>query len=128
MSSLLSLGCYTLIMLSAAGAARAEQAQDRARQLEYDPKTGQWTQSEPPVPDTPLGDLQLARQAFARGKYGPAYRRIKKWLETYGPEDGKRWLVYWRLFFLICAEVWNLGQGREYLVSHYLFEKPRGGC
>ena len=48
--------------------------------------------------------------------------------ETYGPGDGKRWLVYWRLFFLICAEVWNLGQGREYLVSHYLFEKPRGGC
>jgi cyclopropane-fatty-acyl-phospholipid synthase len=47
--------------------------------------------------------------------------------ETYGPEDGNRWLVYWRLFFLICAEVWNLGQGREYLVSHYLFEKPRGG-
>jgi cyclopropane-fatty-acyl-phospholipid synthase len=48
--------------------------------------------------------------------------------ETYGPEDGNRWLVYWRLFFLICAEVWNLGQGREYLVSHYLFKKPRGGC
>jgi outer membrane protein assembly factor BamD (BamD/ComL family) len=55
--------------------------------LEYDPRTGQWTESEPPVPDTPLGDLQLARQAFARGKYGPAYRRIKKWLKTYGPED-----------------------------------------
>jgi len=47
--------------------------------------------------------------------------------ETYGPENGNRWLVYWRLFFLICAEVWNLEQGREYLVSHYLFEKPRGG-
>jgi cyclopropane-fatty-acyl-phospholipid synthase len=48
--------------------------------------------------------------------------------ETYGPGDGDRWLVYWRLFFLICAEVWNLGQGREYLVSHYLFEKSRRGC
>jgi len=43
--------------------------------------------------------------------------------ETYGSADGERWLVYWRLFFLVCAEVWNLGQGREYLVSHYLFEK-----
>jgi len=43
--------------------------------------------------------------------------------ETYGPAEGNRWLVYWRLFFLICAEVWNLGQGREYLISHYLFEK-----
>lgn len=48
--------------------------------------------------------------------------------ETYGPRNGDRWLVYWRLFFLICAEVWNLGQGREYLVSHYLFEKLKGGC
>jgi len=43
--------------------------------------------------------------------------------ETYGPADGNRWLIYWRLFFLVCAEVWNLGQGCEYLVSHYLFEK-----
>jgi cyclopropane-fatty-acyl-phospholipid synthase len=48
--------------------------------------------------------------------------------ETYGPRNGNRWLVYWRLFFLVCAEVWNLGKGREYLVSHYLFEKLKGGC
>jgi cyclopropane-fatty-acyl-phospholipid synthase len=48
--------------------------------------------------------------------------------ETYGSKDGNRWLIYWRLFFLICAEVWNLRQGREYLVSHYLFEKLKGEC
>jgi cyclopropane-fatty-acyl-phospholipid synthase len=48
--------------------------------------------------------------------------------ETYGADEGKRWHVYWRLFFLVCAEVWNLGQGREYLVSHYLFEGDKGGC
>jgi len=52
-------------------------------------------------------------------------RRIM--LETYGPADGNRWLVYWRLFFLICAEVWQLEQGREYLVSQTLFEKTGGG-
>ena len=46
---------------------------------------------------------------------------------TYGPQNETRWLVYWRLFFLICAQVWNLGKGREYLVSHYLFEKPQAG-
>jgi cyclopropane-fatty-acyl-phospholipid synthase len=45
--------------------------------------------------------------------------------EIYGPEDAKRWYIYWRLFFLVCAEVWNLRGGREYLVSHYLFEKQR---
>jgi cyclopropane-fatty-acyl-phospholipid synthase len=47
--------------------------------------------------------------------------------ETYGTENEILWLANWRLFFLICSEVWNLNGGREYLVSHYLFEKRRGG-
>jgi cyclopropane-fatty-acyl-phospholipid synthase len=47
---------------------------------------------------------------------------------TYGPENETLWLANWRLFFLICSEVWNFGGGREYLVSHYLFEKRKGGC
>jgi len=48
--------------------------------------------------------------------------------ETYGAENETLWLAKWRLFFLICGEVWDLGGGREYLVSHYLFEKRKGGC
>ena len=48
--------------------------------------------------------------------------------ETYGAENESLWLANWRLFFLICGEVWDLGGGREYLVSHYLFEKRKGGC
>jgi cyclopropane-fatty-acyl-phospholipid synthase len=51
----------------------------------------------------------------------PEVRRIMA--ETYGPENATRWLANWRLFFLICGEVWSLDGGREYLVSHYLFEK-----
>ncbi len=51
----------------------------------------------------------------------PEVRRIL--VETYGAANETRWLVNWRLFFLICSEVWNLGGGREYLVSHYLFDK-----
>jgi cyclopropane-fatty-acyl-phospholipid synthase len=43
--------------------------------------------------------------------------------QTYGPANETRWLANWRLFFLACAEVWNLCQGSEYLVSHYLFAK-----
>jgi cyclopropane-fatty-acyl-phospholipid synthase len=46
---------------------------------------------------------------------------------TYGAENETLWLANWRLFFLICSEVWNLGGGTEYLVSHYLFKKRRGG-
>jgi cyclopropane-fatty-acyl-phospholipid synthase len=45
--------------------------------------------------------------------------------ETYGSESETRWLVNWRLFFLVCSEVWDLEGGHEYLVSHYLFEKRR---
>ncbi|MGD8243792.1 MAG: cyclopropane-fatty-acyl-phospholipid synthase family protein [Anaerolineae bacterium] len=42
--------------------------------------------------------------------------------QTYGSEQETRWLVNWRLFFLACEETWGLRSGREYLVSHYLFE------
>jgi cyclopropane-fatty-acyl-phospholipid synthase len=47
--------------------------------------------------------------------------------ETYGAENETLWLANWRLFFLVCSEVWNLEAGRQYLVSHYLFEKRKGG-
>lgn len=43
--------------------------------------------------------------------------------ETYGPENETQWLANWRLFFLICGEAWNCRDGREYLISHYLFGK-----
>jgi cyclopropane-fatty-acyl-phospholipid synthase len=53
-------------------------------------------------------------------------RQVRRVLaEAYGSENETRWLANWRLFFLVCSEVWDLGGGREYLVSHYLFEKQR---
>lgn len=42
---------------------------------------------------------------------------------TYGTKDAHMWWVYWRIFFMACAELWQYNSGDEWLVSHYLFRK-----
>jgi cyclopropane-fatty-acyl-phospholipid synthase len=54
-------------------------------------------------------------------RHQPEVREILA--ETYGRERETRSLVNWRLFFIACEETWQLRKGREYLVSHYLFER-----
>jgi cyclopropane-fatty-acyl-phospholipid synthase len=43
---------------------------------------------------------------------------------TYGEAGQVRWWVYWRVFFMAVAEMFGYRGGREWMVSHYLFEKP----
>ncbi len=43
--------------------------------------------------------------------------------ETYGEDQAGKWWVWWRLFFLACAELWGYRGGGEWIVSHYRFIK-----
>jgi cyclopropane-fatty-acyl-phospholipid synthase len=43
--------------------------------------------------------------------------------QTYGKHQAVKWWVYWRLFYMACAELWNFNNGNEWIVSHYLFHK-----
>jgi len=43
--------------------------------------------------------------------------------QTYGKDQALKWWVYWRIFFMSCAELWGYNEGNEWFVSHYLFVK-----
>lgn len=43
--------------------------------------------------------------------------------ETYGNDQALKWWVYWRVFFMACAELWGYKNGTEWMVQHYLFSK-----
>ncbi len=42
---------------------------------------------------------------------------------VYGERHVRRWINYWRVFFLAVSELFRTRSGEEWNVSHYLFEK-----
>ncbi|HSD64739.1 MAG TPA: cyclopropane-fatty-acyl-phospholipid synthase family protein [Ignavibacteriaceae bacterium] len=48
---------------------------------------------------------------------------LKLFSETYGGKNKIKWWVYWRVFFMSCAELWGYKNGEEWMVSHYLFKR-----
>lgn len=48
--------------------------------------------------------------------------------QVYGTEQRRRWWVYWRVFFLACAELFGFRDGQEWLVGHYrlIHRQPDG--
>jgi cyclopropane-fatty-acyl-phospholipid synthase len=92
-----------------------------------------------PSDDLPLrfqDQLQLERQDRWSGKH---YERTSNaWLQnmdrhreeimpimagTYGEEAAEQWFQRWRIFFMACAELFGLNEGREWYVGHYLFRR-----
>lgn len=59
----------------------------------------------------------LARMDHNRAEVVSLFGRV------YGADQALRWFVRWRLFFIACAESWGYRDGKEWLVSHYLFSK-----
>ena len=45
--------------------------------------------------------------------------------QVYGAENAQQWWMRWRIFFMACAELFGFDEGREWWVSHYLFERPQ---
>jgi cyclopropane-fatty-acyl-phospholipid synthase len=43
--------------------------------------------------------------------------------QVYGNDQALKWWVYWRIFYMACAELWGYQGGNEWIVSHYLFGK-----
>ena len=94
-----------------------------------------------PSDDLPLrfqNDLQLVNQWRWNGRHYE--KTANAWLEnmdankseimkimssTYGPGDAGKWFMRWRIFFMACAELFAHGEGREWYVSHYLFESRK---
>jgi len=82
------------------------------------------------------GRLQLLRRWRWSGRH--YQRTAEAWLANldrrrtdalpilraiYGAPTAEIWLQRWRMFFMACAELFGFDQGREWWVSHSLFER-----
>lgn len=68
-------------------------------------------------------NYQITAEAWLQNMSRNRKKLLKIIAATYGAEQATRWWVYWRLFFLACAELWGYSNGSEWIVSHYRFHR-----
>jgi cyclopropane-fatty-acyl-phospholipid synthase len=67
---------------------------------------------------------QKTAEAWLQNMDGHRAEILPIFAQTYGEAQTTRWWVYWRIFFMACAELWGYRGGDEWIVSHYRFRKP----
>lgn len=68
---------------------------------------------------------QRTAQAWLANMDAARDRLLPLFVETYGADDAELWWNRWRLFFLSVEELFGWDGGRQWWVSHYLFEPRR---
>ena len=70
---------------------------------------------------------QKTAEAWLRNMDAAKDKIFPIFLKTYGVKNVKKWWVYWRVFFMSCAELWGYNAGEEWHVMHYLFKRKGEG-
>lgn len=72
-----------------------------------------------------VSGTHYAKTAEAWLQQMDAHRKeiIPLFVRTYGKDQSLKWWVYWRLFYMACAELFGYRNGNEWMICHYLFKK-----
>ena len=61
-------------------------------------------------------------EAWLHNADSKKFEIIKIFKKAYGDKQAEIWFQRWRMFFLACSQLFAYRGGREWWVSHYLFE------